>query len=68
MNKGVKVKMKKARKIKRKYEITSIDKILIIKEKTEPKNITKRPAYPKIWKTDRILSTQQNISMQPQTI
>ena len=31
MRKGVKVKTKKARKIKRKYEIRSIENILIIK-------------------------------------
>ena len=37
MSKGVKVKTKKARKIKRKYEITSVDKTLIIKEKPKQK-------------------------------
>ena len=33
MNKGVKVKIEKTRKIKRKYEIVSTDKIPIVKEK-----------------------------------
>ena len=46
MNKSVTVKTRKARKIKRKYEITSIDKIPIIKEKLKQK--TKNPTFPKI--------------------
>ena len=37
MSKDVKVKNRKARKIKRKYEITLIDKISIINEKLEQK-------------------------------
>ena len=37
MSIGVKMKSRKARKIKRKYEITSIDKIPIIKEKMKHK-------------------------------
>ncbi len=57
ISKGIKVKSKIARKIKRKYEITSIYKTRIIKEKLKQKN-------PKIWKINKILSTQ-NISRQP---
>ena len=55
---GVKVKTRKSRKIKRKYEITSTDKIPIIKEKLKQKKkktnynparkTTKGPVYPKI--------------------
>ena len=37
MNKYVKVKTKKVIKITRKYEITSIDKIVLIKEKLKQK-------------------------------
>ena len=37
MSKNMKVKIKKPRKIKRKYEITSTDNIKIIKEKLKPK-------------------------------
>ena len=45
------MKTRRAWKIKRKYEITSIDKISIIK-KIEVENLT----YPKIWKTNKILN------------
>ena len=38
MSMSVKVKTKKTRKIKRKYEITSVDKILKIKEKLSEKS------------------------------
>ena len=43
MSKGVKVKTRKARKLKRKYAITSTDKIPIIMQ-----NTTKSPTYPKL--------------------
>ena len=45
MSKEVKVKTRKARKIKRKYEIKSIDKMPIIKEKLIRKNPAKDPMY-----------------------
>ena len=48
MGKCVKGKTRKARKIKRKREIKSIDKISIIKEKLKQKNPTKGLVYPKI--------------------
>ena len=49
MVKRIKVKTRKAKRIKRKYEITSIDKISITKEeKNEAKNPTKGLAYTKI--------------------
>ena len=45
---GVKVKIWKARKNKRKYEITSIGKSPIIKESLKEKNLTECPDYPMI--------------------
>ena len=55
------MKTRKARKNKRKYEITSIDKILIIKEKVKVKNTKKNcSACPEIWKINKILLMQQN--------
>ena len=38
MSKGIKVKTRKARKIKTKYEIISVDKILIKKEQLKKKS------------------------------
>ena len=56
MIKGDKMKIRKARKIKRKYEITSIDKIPIIKLKVKQKKFQlKAQRNLKIWKTKKIL-------------
>ena len=55
MNKGVKVKPRKAWKNKRKYEFTLFDKTSIIKQKVEAKNPTKGLANLEIWKTNTIL-------------
>ena len=42
MSESVKVKTRKARKTKRKYEITSIDKIVIINDKLKQKSKTNK--------------------------
>ena len=47
MNKSIKGKIRKVRKINRKYKITSIHKTPIIKKNLKKKNPTKDPVY---WK------------------
>ena len=47
---------------------TSIDKIQMIKEKLKQKIYLKGPAYPKIWKTNKIILTPRNISSRTKKI
>ena len=67
MSKNENVRTKKARNFFEKYEIISIDKIQMIKEKLK-KNLSKSPAFVKIRKTNKILYTKQNILRRPKKI
>ena len=48
MGEDVKLKTRKTRKIKRKYQKQSINKIPIIYKNAEVNNLTKNPAYSKV--------------------